>query len=99
MTLEEIMNLDREFLIPADIAPLLGVNPYHINIQVRQDKANGMNSFCFPTILIGSRVKIPRRAFLESMTKAVTHRETQNHICNYNRFHRFSDDFLQYNQI
>ena len=70
MTMQEIMHLDREFLIPSEIAPLLGVKPYQINIQVREDKAKGINSFCFPTILIGSRVKIPRRAFIEGMTKA-----------------------------
>ncbi len=70
MTMQEIMNLDREFLIPAEIAPLLGVSPYHINIQVKQDKALGINSFCFPTILIGTRVKIPRRAFIDGMTRA-----------------------------
>ena len=72
MTLEEIAVLDREYLIPSDIAPLLGVKPYHINIQVREDKKNGVNSFCFPTVLIGSRVKIPRRAFLQSMTAFLT---------------------------
>ena len=71
MTMQEIMNLDREFLIPADIAPILGVSQYNINIQVKQDKATGKNSFCFPTILIGSRVKIPRRAFIEGMTKSI----------------------------
>lgn len=70
MTLEQIMNLDREFLIPADIAPILGVSQYNINVQVKEDKKNGINSFCFPTMLIGSRVKIPRRAFIEAMTKA-----------------------------
>lgn len=69
MTLDDIKKLDREYLIPADIAPLLGVNQYTINVQVRQDKKAGINSFCFPTMLIGSRVKIPRRAFIEAMTK------------------------------
>lgn len=67
MTLDEIRELDREFLIPSDVAPILGVCPYNINVQVREDKENGINSFPFPTIRIGSRVKIPRRAFLAAM--------------------------------
>lgn len=75
MTLEDIQNLEREFLIPADIAPILGVCPYNINVQVREDKQTGINSFCFPTMLIGSRVKIPRRAFIEAMTKPVSTQE------------------------
>lgn len=70
MTLEDIEKLDREYLIPKDIAPILGVSQYNINVQVKEDKQNGVNSFCFPTMLIGSRVKIPKRAFLEAMTKA-----------------------------
>lgn len=70
MTLEDIKNLDREFLIPADIAPILGVSQYNINLQVKEDKKNGVNSFCFPTMMIGTRVKIPRLAFLAGMTQA-----------------------------
>ena len=67
MTIAEIEKCDREFLVPKDIAPLLGCAVYNINIQVKQDKAAGRNSFPFPTILIGTRVKIPRRAFLAAM--------------------------------
>ena len=67
MTLDDLERLDREFLIPKDIAPILGVFQYSINLQVKEDKKNGTNSFPFPTILIGSRVKIPKRAFIEAM--------------------------------
>lgn len=67
MTLDEIRNLDREFLIPGDIAPILGTSGYAITIQVREDKQNGINSFPFPTIRIGNRVKIPRKPFLAAM--------------------------------
>lgn len=67
MTFEEIERSDKEMLIPKDIAPILGVCAYNINLQVKQDKLSGINSFPFPTILIGSRVKIPRRAFVEAM--------------------------------
>ena len=73
MTLKEIRKLDREFLTPGDIAPILGTTGYAITTQVREDKQNGINSFGFPTILIGHRVKIPRKPFLSVMEgKGVT---------------------------
>lgn len=67
MTLEQIESLDRDFLIPGDIAPILGTTGYAITLQVREDKQNGINSFPFPTIKIGNRVKIPRKPFLKAM--------------------------------
>ena len=67
MTLKEIEASKKDYLIPTDVAPLLGCDPYTINIQVRKDKAAGRNSFPFPTILLGNRVKIPRLAFLRAM--------------------------------
>ena len=67
MTLTEIKTLDRDFLIPSDIAPILGTTGYAITTQVREDKENGINSFPFPTIRIGNRVKIPRLPFLKAM--------------------------------
>ena len=67
MTLEQIEALDREFLIPSDVAPILGTTSYAITTQVREDKQNGINSFPFPTIKIGNRVKIPRKPFLNAM--------------------------------
>lgn len=67
MTLEEIKKSDKEMLIPADICDILGCDKYNINVQVKEDKQNGTNSFPFPTILLGTRVKIPRRAFIKAM--------------------------------
>ena len=67
MTLEEIRNSTKDCLIPADIADVLGCSPYTINVQVKEDKKNGVNSFPFPTMLIGTRVKIPRLAFIKAM--------------------------------
>jgi hypothetical protein len=67
MTLEEIKKSNKEMLTPADIAPLLGVDKYSISVQVKEDKQNGRNSFPFPTIRIGTRTKIPRRAFIKAM--------------------------------
>lgn len=67
MTMQEIRNSTKECLIPSDIAEVLGCDKYSINLQVKQDKEQGVNSFPFPTILIGSRVKIPRKAFIRAM--------------------------------
>lgn len=67
MTMQEIRSSDKDYLIPSDIAEVLGCDKYSINLQVKQDKMQGINSFPFPTILIGSRVKIPRKAFIRAM--------------------------------
>lgn len=67
MTLDEIRASDKAFLIPSDIAPVLGCSAYSISVQVRQDKEQGVNSFPFPTIRIGTRTKIPREAFIKAM--------------------------------
>lgn len=67
MTLDQIKASDKDMLIPADICGILGVSQYTINLQVKHDKANGINSFPFPTILLGTRVKIPRKAFIRAM--------------------------------
>ena len=63
VTLEDIEAMDKEMLIPADIAPILGCQPYAINVAVR----DGKNPFPFPVIRLGKRVKIPRRPFLKVM--------------------------------
>lgn len=67
LTIEDIKKMDKAYLIPKEVAQVLGVDQYSINVQVREDKKNGVNSLGFPTILIGSRVKIPREAFLRFM--------------------------------
>lgn len=67
MTLEAIKASTKEILTPSDIAEILGCDPYTINLQVAEDIKNGVNSFGFPIIKIGTRVKIPRRAFINYM--------------------------------
>lgn len=67
MTLDDLEKIEREFLVPNDVAQILGCDPYNINVQARKDQMNGTKSFPFPVIMIGNRVKIPKRAFLEVM--------------------------------
>lgn len=63
VTLEEIRTLDREFLIPREIAPILGCDAQDIRVAARQCPER----LGFNVSLIGSRVKIPRIAFIRWM--------------------------------
>ena len=63
MTLQELEQIQRDILVPADIAPILGCTPYSINIAVR----NGKNPFPFPVIVMNKRVRIPRIPFIKAM--------------------------------
>lgn len=60
MTIEQLKQLEKDFLTPVEIAPILGCNPYSINCQVKKDAS----ALGFPVIRLGSRVKIPRIPFL-----------------------------------
>lgn len=77
MSLDDLERIDREYLIPKEIAPILGCSAFNINLQAKYDRENGVSSFPFPVILIGSRVKIPRRAFVEVMKHGNQNAETQ----------------------
>lgn len=66
-TLEQLAAIQREYLIPTEVAPLLGVDAYSISVMVREDKRTGRSSFPFPTMRIGTRTKIPKRPFLAAM--------------------------------
>lgn len=65
-TLEELKASGKDYFTPREIAGVLGVNPYTINIMVRDcpDKLG------FPAIRVGrkgTRVKIPKIPFLRMM--------------------------------
>ena len=60
MTLDEIKAIDREYLIPKEIAPILGCDPQDIRVSAKQRP----DLLGFPVAVIGSRVKVPRRGFL-----------------------------------
>ena len=63
MTLDEIRSLDREYLVPVEVAPVLGCDPQDIRVQAKQHPER----LGFNVAVIGSRVKIPRRAFVTWM--------------------------------
>ena len=60
MRLQEIAASGKEMLSPADVAGVLGCNPYAINVMAKTEPKR----LGFPVCMIGNRVKIPRRAFL-----------------------------------
>ena len=60
MTLDEIEKSDKEVLTCQDVAPLLKCNPATLHMQaMKAPKRLG-----FPVIVMGSRVKIPKRPFI-----------------------------------
>ena len=63
MTLNEIRSMRKETLSPAIVAGVLGCNPQTIRLTARM----APERLGFPTIVMGSRVLIPRQAFLQFM--------------------------------
>ena len=63
MTLRELEQLETEVLTPSQVAPILGCQPYTINVATR----NGNNPFPFPVIRMGTRVRIPKTPFIKAM--------------------------------
>lgn len=66
MTLDEIRGMKRETLTPGIVAGVLGCNPQTIRLTARMMPER----LGFPTIVMGSRVLIPRLAFLQFMEGA-----------------------------
>ena len=63
MTLNEVRQMSKETITPAIAAKVLGCDPMYIRLVARKDPAR----LGFPTLCIGSRVKIPRLAFIRFM--------------------------------
>lgn len=68
MTLDEIRNSTKEVLTPADIADVLNADPQNIRIQARM----APERLGFPVCVIGTRTKIPKRAFIAYMEGKAT---------------------------
>lgn len=63
MTLSEMKETERDWLTPKEVAGCLGCTAYAINQQAAVDAGR----LGFPIIMIGKRVKIPRKAFIRFM--------------------------------
>lgn len=60
MTLNDLRDIDREYLIPREIAPILGCDPQDIRVAAKQ----APERLGFNVAVIGTRVRIPRKAFI-----------------------------------
>lgn len=65
MTIEEIRQSDKVFLLPKDICGVLGSNEQTIRIAAR------MGVLGFPVTFVGNRTKIPRVPFLKYIGEEV----------------------------
>ena len=63
MTLDEIRNSTKEVLTPAEVAPVLGCDPQDIRVAAKQH----LERLGFNVAVIGTRVKVPRLAFIRWM--------------------------------
>lgn len=65
LTLSAIAEMENVFLIPAQVAQVLGCSQYYINVA--SQTPDGRAYLGFPVTRIGNRVKIPRIPFLRYM--------------------------------
>ena len=63
MTLDEIRNSTKEVLTSAEVAPVLGCDPQDIRVAAKQHPER----LGFNVAVIGTRVKVPRLAFIRWM--------------------------------
>ena len=63
MTLDDLKRIDREFLTPAQVAEILNCSAHGIRIWARQRP----EQLGFPVCIIGTRVRIPKRPFIQFM--------------------------------
>ena len=61
MNIEDLKKMDKEILTPTDVAPLLRCDPNVIRYQAKRD----IRQLGFPASKIGSRIKIPKEAFIK----------------------------------
>lgn len=60
LTLKDIEAMDEEMLSPALVAPIIGCDQQTLRMQARERP----DLLGFPTICLGSRVRIPKEGFL-----------------------------------
>lgn len=63
MTLEEIKGSKKQYLTPAEAAPLLGTDPQSLRVAAR----TAPQRLGFPVTVIGTRTKIPRLPLLKHL--------------------------------
>lgn len=61
MTFEEIKASDKDFLYADDVQNVIGVKPNTLREQAHKDPSK----LGFPVMVCGTRVRIPRKAFIK----------------------------------
>ena len=65
VSLETLAKIDRAYLTPAEVAPLLGCDPHLIRLSAKDPVYR--QTLGFKVIRVGTRTKIPRVEFLRFM--------------------------------
>ena len=60
MTFAEIEHSTKDFLVPSEVAEVIGCKPFSLNVQAKED----IGKLGFPAALVGTRLLIPRLAFV-----------------------------------
>ncbi len=63
MTLQEIKNMNSDFITPAIVGKVLQCEPQLIRVQARSNP----ELLGFPVVVVGRSTKIPRKAFIRFM--------------------------------
>ena len=61
MTLDDLKRVDRDWLLAREVAPLLGVDPHSVRVAAML----APERLGFPVCVVGSRLKIPKKPFIE----------------------------------
>ena len=63
MTLDDLAQLTRPFATVEDVGSIIGIRPYTLRLQARNDPTR----LGFPVCVAGNTVRIPREAFINWM--------------------------------
>lgn len=69
LTLQDIKQMEKDVITPAEAAQVVGCDPQLIRLEAREKPEN----LGFPVIIVRSRIKIPRMAFIKYMEGDLAH--------------------------
>lgn len=61
--MQKLMEIDRDYLLPAEVAPAMGWDAHAIRLQAHEDPSK----LGFPVVVYKTRTKIPKIPFLRFM--------------------------------
>lgn len=61
MNLDDLKRIDREWLLAREVAPVLDTDPHSIRVAAKL----APERLGFPVCLVGSRVRIPKKPFIQ----------------------------------